>query len=1801
MKQNSRVSIIRIESPSSHPMRAKALRRYISFCAVALIACCAFSSSALAQNSSDRGTPSESKVGQSGASTYARDKIETVNLANGNFSLSIPLATVGGRGSASFTIALSYNSKVWSAQDDPDPASNCQAGATCVKLTHHTAMYEKIIDQEPYLQHLGGGWTITLAPGIKAKMFGIDPLTTGCTSPTHDCGFKYVLTKMWLTLPDGSQVELRDNATDGAPALSPVTNGYHQPTEDRGRLWHSFDGSNVTFVRDSNDTVSSYPDSFLPSGWVFLPDGTRLRMDAGVCSKIIDSDGNYITISGGTYTDELGRQATVQTANGTVTVTANGYMGTPDRSMTINTGALGDHLRADFNNSAVYPRPFTTGDAMYDWQGNHYDHMISGSHTDLFSDSEGIIPYGPEGKDVGAETAVTQLNLLDGRSFQFHYNQYGEVAEIIYPGGGVSQVDYYGYVTSICEVRSPIHTTLNRRVIQRRSLTDGVKLDATWIYTKGFGTLNGTNYPTVTVEAHQGNSTDTLLSSETHFFYSFDAEDRPCSGPITGTSDELWNTAKEFRTETQTGSRTVVTTRNWYQDAFHWPTGSAYLTDHTQPQIANNPRVTYEDTILEDGKMKRVEYGYDQFNNVTSIKEYDFGTEGNPGTLLRETDRQYLGSGTTPSLNGYCYTNLNPSDSSCGNGLATDINTIIYQRHLLLNETIKDGQGNQKAYTEYEYDNYSGANHAAIVSNSGMINYDGSRFSSFNSQHEPRGNVTKVSRWAGGTSYITAYSQYDNAGNVIWAKDPRGNVSTISYADNFGDGSNPESGASGTNGATYALPTVATNASSQQAKSQYSYTLGAVTGVKDLNGVIAKTEYDSIGRPVKAIAALGLAEQVVTEMIYPTASSNVSMVSKQLDATRWLASKVVMDGFDRAVTAYQAEDGQKASSANFTIQSETSYDGLGRVIQVSNPYRPGAQESPLNTTTEYDLAGRVTKVKTPDNAEVNSYYNGTQTLVKDQAGKERMSETNALGQLSTVWEITTGDDTEAVTFPNHSEVSAGYKTKYEYDALGNLTKVTQQRGTAGTTQTRSFAYDSLSRLTSATNPESGTITYQYDANGNLVLKIDPRLGRTRDLTCSSVSYTGNNIATCYEYDELNRVKTRAYNNDTPDVTYTYDTSDVAYSTGRLTSVSSSVSATNYIQFDALGRVKASSQVTDGVTYSMPEYNYNLAGNLTSEKYPSGRVITTGYDNAGRLSSVTGQMGTTSTPYASDFAYTSHGAVKDMKLGNNLYEHASFNNRLQPTELDLGTTQGGIDRLKLEYAYGTTNNNGNVQSQTITVPGLTNPLVQTYTYDDLNRLKSATEMSGSNQSWKQTFIYDRYGNRRFDTDNTSAGMASSLLVADPLTNKLASGQGSVHYDNAGNLDVDFNGHAFAYDAENKQVRYDGGAAAGGTDYKYDGDGRRVKKVSGTGQQTTVFVYDAMGQLVAEYDTAPPPPGSGGTRYFTEDNLGTPRIITGSDQSVKARHDYLPFGEEIQANDLDSNVPRKTAQKYIGSDDKVRQKFTQKERDVETGLDYFEARYYSSTQGRFTSPDSLGGRPINPQTLNLYSYVRNNPLRYNDPTGHSPQDPKKHPKKSEPAPPPTPYNPDCGCYPYGNDDTFRVVTNQKKNEPVIDPFVMDPHLLRPIIRLSINPPPLRPLLHSYLVSRPAPVSYGIFFPIGPIGPIEPIGPGTFGEGDMALGVHENLPSFKGNARIGTDVPNPNAEELIDVILRAAKETVENGGKIRFNLDDVDDMSAFTPGSKFYDTVTSEELRRVLSDPVLKENTIFYRDGQEVPPPQ
>ena len=450
-----------------------------------------------------------------------------------------------------------------------------------------------------------------------------------------------------------------------------------------------------------------------------------------------------------------------------------------------------------------------------------------------------------------------------------------------------------------------------------------------------------------------------------------------------------------------------------------------------------------------------------------------------------------------------------------------------------------------------------------------------------------------------------------------------------------------------------------------------------------------------------------------------------------------------------------------------------------------------------------------------------------------------------------------------------------------------------------------------------------------------------------------------------------------------------------------TKVSSSVSTTEYTAFDILGRVTAAKQTTEGgdaAGYSTG-YTYNLSGALVEETYPSGRKVKNVLDNDGELSLVqsarcgvvNGVTATCSDPqgyfsYAKSFTYNASGAVTSMQLGNGRWESTTFNSRLQPTQIALGTVQNATDKLKLDYTYGTTANNGNVLSQKITVArsGQTDMVFdQTYTYDSLNRLKMAEEKTGTTTNWKQTFVFDRYGNRNFDRANTTqpASFANPNVTdpsVDAANNRFTSGQGYT-YDAAGNVITDAEGRTFTYDGENKQieVRNSGSSTIG--QYYFDGDGKRVKKYVPSTGETTVFVYDASGKLVAEYSTnisATPR-----VQYQTLDNLGTPRINTDQLGAVVSRTDYMPYGEEI------IGLGGRTAADHYTADD-VRQGFTGYINDEETDLDFAQARMYSNRHGRFTAVDPLYiefRRMPFPQAWNLYAYTRNNPLLFTDPAG------------------------------------------------------------------------------------------------------------------------------------------------------------------------------------------------------------------------
>jgi RHS repeat-associated protein len=699
----------------------------------------------------------------------------------------------------------------------------------------------------------------------------------------------------------------------------------------------------------------------------------------------------------------------------------------------------------------------------------------------------------------------------------------------------------------------------------------------------------------------------------------------------------------------------------------------------------------------------------------------------------------------------------------------------------------------------------------------------------------------------------------------------------------------------------------------------------------------------------------------------------------------------------------------QSDTANSSLTSETDYDPMGRVrltvdgagnhmasasrygsgnrLQLqSKPYTGNAP--PGWTLTTMDTVGRVIEVDhysgsaPPAPWGSNTTKTGTATFgydltlsgctgpaagATDEAGNTKYTCSDGLGRLI------------SVTEPDPASGAPGTVTTYGYDSLNNLTSVDMSgQPTLSCGHMRCFTYSTLSRLISATNPESGTTTYTYDNNGNLRTRTD-----ANGTTMTVAGYDGLNRPTGSPAISYSVGGQTAATNS---VTYAYD-HDFK---GSLWSVSNTASATSYTH-DGFGRITGSTQTTGAYPPFNFTYGYSLTDTLTSITYPSTRQVNYTLDAGDRVTAVNLNGGGT---YASSISYTASGGLSALTLGNAITETYTWNDRFQPTGMT--AKQGSTTLLGLGFypcpTNGTacassdgTGNNGNLLSQTITMPGLSQ-LTQSYSYDHLNRLTGAQEVGGG-ANWSQTYGYDTVGNRWVPTSSGLPALPTDTPLSQSwysttVPNRIASWT----YDGNGNvLQEGSVARSFTYDAENRQVTACLNCAPGPptATYMYDGEGQRVSKtVSG---QTTTYVYDAFGNLAAEYggDSS-----ACGTCYVTTDHLGSTRLLTNAG-GVFARYDYEPFGQEIGAN-YDG---RTTPMGFTAMLDDANPKFTGQMRDYETTLDWFNVRYYSGWQGRFQSPDpgNAGADPSNPQSWNGYAYVANNPLSYTDPTGMFVEDP------------------------------------------------------------------------------------------------------------------------------------------------------------------------------------------------------------------
>lgn len=1472
---------------------------------------------------------------QAGSADNAIRSSSRVDPSTRAMSIQIPLKNYPGRG-MSLPITLNYSSKVWRMENVGVYWSACGGenggGRWVTKM------------EARYGQYSVSGWTMSLGiPQIEwpkdndVYNWNGHPVCLECHSPQWSASNYWVIDRLYLHMPDGATFEMRKGDT---PHLWPV---------NRTGKFYAVDDSRLIY--DADNSI------------LYMPDGSRYEIGS-TTTKLIDRNGNTMVYnaSAGQWADTLGR---------TIPIPAMGY-------------------------TSTYSPPGTSGSYIFRWsnlsealtvsqQLKYNGEVIAGSAPGVCGDPAGVPPpgslWGTSEDGTVLQTTnqpfnpvvLHEIELPNGSKYHFTYNIYGEIDKIELPAGGTEEFTYEpaGVISENTSGRT------NRGVKDHkiRPINGSSTGEQHWQYSTSHVLSQDQTYAIYKMRQTAPDSSYT----ERYLFNGPPPPDRRTGTriPLFGFDDVRNGRPFDEQVFSPTGQllRRKLTQWDISSTEVQGPTPPHPSSTPIKATATRYPKVKKEVSIISEpganpaptqALWTATTYNYDQVSqalNVTRITQYGFAIVD-----LFTAQNGAIDSFVTSSSLAISTTEMNYLDQQS-----------YKERNmteLLQLKTIRKGEvsGPIVAQTETKYDE----------ADYPIITY-GTVSGWTDPQNAPRGNVTTVKKLRDvSTSYfVVTHTQYDQCGSVKKTTDARGYVSEIDYTDSFSD-QTPAT-------PTYAYPTSTTTPvpdstgahGSQVAfttSSVYLFSTGHVASTTDANNKTTTFEYnDPLNRLKKVIRPAGGGW---TSYEYGDAGGNI--YTRTQTAQRVTQSGTVVND------AYQYFDGLGRPKYSFKgeggtwIGEETKYDMMGRIEKTSNPYRTStlatSASSPEWTLNTYDNLGRVRIVTTPDGSQVVTDYNlntsgtlATVVTVTDAAGKLRKSFNDSAGRPIKVTEP------DAANSLNTSNAPV---TTYEYNVLGNLEKVTQDD------QVRTFSYNALSQLKSATNPESGTITYSYDDNGNLTVKTDARP-----------------VTTLYTYDALNRVIVRSYSDSpqTPQVDYFYDgvgkpaqVSSVPNAKGRLTAMKSSISETYYVNYDGLGRIMEHWQNTIGATqpYVM-KYDYDLTGNMIWQQYPSGRVVQTDYDESGRIAGVKNGSGSyyagaAPTDATNRIQYTPHGAIEKMKLGNGLWEHTVFNSRLQPKEIGLGSQGDNSSLLKLEYAYNTpglTNNNGNILSQIITVPTIGTAAgftaTQTYTYDELNRLKSMSESDGLSQ----TYSYDRWGNRAVVAGyvEQQAKLTTQTALSDfKSNNRIKTYDNNQWYDAAGNL-KQVPGHSYDYDAENHVVTHDDALTVGVVDnqYRYDGNGRRVKRVNGN--VTTIFVYNVLGQMVAEY-TDDTTPQTSGTSYFTQDSLGTPRVITSQTGEIISRHDYLPFGEELTTN----GSRRTSGQKYVGDADSIKQKFTGKERDAETELDYFNARYYSSTQGRFTSvdPSNAGAKATDPQSWNGYSYALNNPLTYIDSNGKWP---------------------------------------------------------------------------------------------------------------------------------------------------------------------------------------------------------------------
>lgn len=432
-----------------------------------------------------------------------------------------------------------------------------------------------------------------------------------------------------------------------------------------------------------------------------------------------------------------------------------------------------------------------------------------------------------------------------------------------------------------------------------------------------------------------------------------------------------------------------------------------------------------------------------------------------------------------------------------------------------------------------------------------------------------------------------------------------------------------------------------------------------------------------------------------------------------------------------------------------------------------------------------------------------------------------------------------------------SQMAQNTTYRYQYDANGNLTQITDPLG-----RVTDQSYDALNRLTQQLQPAPvagaarPTIKYGYDARDRLVSVTDPRnlvttytfngLGDQIALASPDTGATGNTYdaagnlktstdargkTTIYAYDVLNRI-TRVTFADDNAIDYTYDQGQNGI--GRLTGFTDVSGSTRYA-YDQKGRVLSETRTINTTPY-VTSYGYDNVGRLASVTYPSGRVVTYTRDSAGRIGQIDVSKGGVTQTIISQVQYQPFGGVQTFVNGAGQAVTRSFDLDGRITSYTLRAQAQLINydaasRIKFiadTAAQGVTSN---------------------YGYDDLDRL---TQYNGADAS--KGYKYDAVGNRTGQTVGSGIYTYTYSPTANRLT-QLDAPAGSQSYSYEANGSITGNGNSqFNYDARGRMVS--AMTPIGLVQYRINALGQRVQKTTPT--ETVVYHYDLTGKLIAESD-------------------------------------------------------------------------------------------------------------------------------------------------------------------------------------------------------------------------------------------------------------------------------------------------------------------------------------------------------------